>query len=57
MSGDEKSINWTTEGSDAETYYCLKDMQSNDDGCIKGKTNLLPVELNFGEFEIDPLNG
>ena len=53
MSGDEQSINWTTGGSAAETYYCFKDMQSNDDGCVKGKTNLVPVGFNSGEFEID----
>lgn len=56
MSDDEKSINWTTNESEAETYYCFKDLQSDDDGCVKGKTNLLPVEVNSGKFEFKAMN-
>ena len=51
MSDDEKNMNWTAEGSDAESFYCFKDMQSDDDSCVKGKTSLLPVEIKSGKLD------
>ena len=56
MSDDAKSINWTTNESDAVTFYCFKDLLSDDDGCVKGKINLLPVEVNSGKFDFKAMN-